>query len=41
MKVRAPRCIYFALAEVIAEIVNVDLRKKDEELVGVLFFFFN
>lgn len=41
MKIRAPHCIYFALAEVIAEIVNVDLKKtkkKDEELVGLLGF---
>lgn len=43
MKIRAPHCIYFVLAEVIAEIVNVDLKKtkkKDEELVGPFFFFF-
>lgn len=42
MKIRAPHCIYFVLAEVIAEIVNVDLKKtkkKDEELVGPFFFF--
>lgn len=41
MKIRAPHCIYFVLAEVIAEIVNVDLKKKtkkkDEELVGLFF----
>lgn len=43
MKIRAPHCIHFVLAEVIAEIVNVDLKKtkkKDEELVGPFFFFF-